>query len=55
MGPHLFTNTYRAILQEQMHLLQEAQFQRSNLEILLTSQSICFEINSRLSEYIITR
>lgn len=29
MGPHLFTNIHRAFLQEQMHLLQGAQFQRS--------------------------
>lgn len=52
MGPHLFMNIYRAFLQEQMHLLQSAQFWRSSLDIFLPSQSICVEINSQLSEHI---
>lgn len=48
MGPHLFTNIYRAFLQEQMCVLQNAQYWRSNLEVFLPSQSICLEINSQL-------
>lgn len=49
MGPHLFTNIYRAVLQEQTQIASE----RTTMEVKPgnfsnPSQSICSEINSQL-------
>lgn len=52
MGPHLFTNIYRAFLQEQMHVLQNAQYWRSNLETFIPTQSNNLEIKSQLYAHI---